>query len=410
MNAVKPGAAFAISLGAITLIGPLSIHLFLPAMPDVKAYFAVSDALVQLTFSVTLITMAVVTPAYGSISDRYGRRRVLLAGLSLFLAGSLVAAVAPTLAVLVFGRLVQAAGAGSGLTLTRAIARDAYGPAALVKAIAYLAMAYTLGPMVAPPLGGLLIDAFGWRTACFFALAAGLAIWAAAYFWVPETRPPSIGVPGQTGMLRHYGALMRDRRFLLFVLHSGCMSFMFFAVIVASPFLMKDVLGRTAAEYGLYFMCFPLGYCAGNWVSSRLSGRIAIENMVLCGALLCFAAVLVQAMLILQGHFSPATIFVPGSVFSVAQGLSLPNSQAGAIRVAPNLAGTAAGLSLFIQMMLSALATEFYGVLADGTPRPMIWLTTLGSFLAVVTAVALFIGPRGAAEPILMRTPQVEER
>ena len=138
MNEARPGAAFALSLGAITLVGPLSIHLFLPAMPDVKAHFAASDALVQLTFSVTLITMAVVTPAYGTISDRYGRRRVLLAGLALFLAGSLVSAVAPTLAVLVFGRLVQAMGAGCGLTLTRAIARDAYGPAALVKAIAYL--------------------------------------------------------------------------------------------------------------------------------------------------------------------------------------------------------------------------------------------------------------------------------
>jgi len=410
MNEARPGAAFALSLGAITLVGPLSIHLFLPAMPDVKAHFAASDALVQLTFSVTLITMAVVTPAYGTISDRYGRRRVLLAGLALFLAGSLVSAVAPTLAVLVFGRLVQAMGAGCGLTLTRAIARDAYGPAALVKAIAYLSMAYTLGPMVAPPLGGLLIDAFGWRTAFLFALAAGIAILAAAYFWVPETRPPSPGAPGQRGVLHHYGALLRDRRFVLFVLHSGCMSFMFFAVIVASPFLMKDVLGRTAAEYGLYFICFPIGYCAGNWISSRLSGRVTIEHMVLCGAILCFAAVLVQAVLILEGHFSPAIIFVPGSVFSVAQGLSLPNAQAGAIRVAPSLAGTAAGLGIFIQMFLSALATELYGVLADGTPVPMIWLSTLGSFLAVVTAVALFVGPRDASEPSLAAVPQFDER
>src|ERR1035438_7248795 len=136
MRERKPGVGFAISLGAITLIGPLAIHLFLPAMPDVKSDFQASDALVQLTFSVTLIAMAVVTPAYGSLSDRYGRRPILLTGLVLFRLGSLVSALAQSVEMLFFGRLVQAIGAGCGATLTRAIARDAYGSGALVKAIA----------------------------------------------------------------------------------------------------------------------------------------------------------------------------------------------------------------------------------------------------------------------------------
>jgi DHA1 family bicyclomycin/chloramphenicol resistance-like MFS transporter len=174
MNEKNPSLAFAISLGSITLIGPLAIHLFLPAMPSVKASFGASDALVQLTFSVTLMTMAVVTPVYGTLSDRYGRRPILLSGLAFFLLGSIVSAVAPSVTVLIIGRLIQAMGAGCGLTLTRAIARDAYGPAVLVKAIAYLTMAYTLGPMIAPPLGGILIDSFGWRSAFWFALAAGM--------------------------------------------------------------------------------------------------------------------------------------------------------------------------------------------------------------------------------------------
>jgi DHA1 family bicyclomycin/chloramphenicol resistance-like MFS transporter len=154
MTTSSPGAGFAMALGAITLIGPLSIHLFLPAMPAVKAHFAASDAAVQATFSVTLFAMAVVTPAYGSLSDRYGRRPVLLIGLGFFLLGSLVSALAGSVPMLILGRLIQAMGAGCGITLTRAIARDAYGPTALVKAIAYLTMAYTIGPMIAPPMGG----------------------------------------------------------------------------------------------------------------------------------------------------------------------------------------------------------------------------------------------------------------
>jgi DHA1 family bicyclomycin/chloramphenicol resistance-like MFS transporter len=394
MQQSNPGAGFAVSLGAITLIGPLALHLFLPAMPDVKAHFAVSDAEVQLTFSAALFAMAIVTPAYGTLSDRYGRRPILLSGLALFLGGSLISALAPTVAVLVLGRLVQAAGAGCGLTLTRAIARDAYGPATLVKAIAYLTMAYTLGPMIAPPLGGILIDWFGWRSAFWFALVAGIAITAAAWFALYETRRIADRGRGSIGVLRQYGALLRDGRFLAFVLQSGFQSFMFFAIVAASPFLMKDVLGRDATEFGLYFMCFPLGFCSGNLVSSRLSGRIAIEKMVLVGALACLVIVAVQSGLLLAGYLSPALIFVPGGLTSFAQGLALPNAQAGAIRVNPSLAGTAAGLGVFIQMLLSAISAELYGLFADGTPMPMVALASFGAVLAVGSAVSLFAMPR----------------
>lgn len=390
MKALSPGAGFAASLGAVTLIGPLAIHLFLPAMPAVKSFFGLSDALVQLTFSVTLIAMAVVTPAYGSLSDRYGRRPILLLGLVLFLLGSLVSALAGSVEMLFFGRLVQAMGAGCGITLTRAMARDAYGPGALVKAIAYLTMAYTLGPMIAPPLGGLLIDAFGWRSAFWFALIVGSCITVAAYFVLFETRDASAIDHGPRGLLLAYVALLKDARFVAFVLQSGFMSFMFFALAAASPFLMKDLLGRTATEYGLFFMFFPLGYSTGNLISSRLSGRVAIETMVLTGALICFAVVAMQSSLIVGGHLSPLLLFLPGGMISFAQGLSLPNAQAGAMRVMPALAGTAAGLGVFVQMLLSAISAELYGLFADGTPLPMIAISSAGAVFALLAAISSF--------------------
>jgi MFS transporter, DHA1 family, multidrug resistance protein len=409
MTTSSPSAGFAMALGAITLIGPLSIHLFLPAMPAVKAHFGASDAAVQATFSVTLFAMAVVTPAYGSLSDRYGRRPVLLIGLGFFLLGSLVSALAGSVPMLVLGRLIQAMGAGCGTTLTRAIARDAYGPTSLVKAIAYLTMAYTMGPMIAPPLGGLLIDQFGWRSGFFFALVIGGAITVAAILLVGETRSAAER-SSAAGVLRHYGALLRDARFLAFALQSGCMSFQFFAIAAASPFLMKDLLGRTATEYGLYFICFPLGFCAGNLISSRLSGKVAIEKMVMAGSTLCACAVVAQAGLILAGHLSPLVIFVPGGFMSFAQGLSLPNAQAGAMRVKPELAGTAAGLGVFIQMLLSALSAEIYGVFADGTPLPMIAISSLGTVLALACAASLFAGRRsGTAHPLPTHPAEAKE-
>jgi DHA1 family bicyclomycin/chloramphenicol resistance-like MFS transporter len=393
----SPGAAFAVVLGAITLIGPLTIHLFLPALPEVKREFAASDSLVQLTFSIVLVTMAVATPVYGSLSDRYGRRPVLLGGFVLFLVGSLISALAPTLTVLLVGRLIQAVGAACGTTLARAIARDAYGPTALVTAIAYLTMAYTLGPMISPTIGGFLIDTYGWRSEFWFALAAGTVIVIAAFFVVRETYAKEIRVATGSSIFRHYTTLMGNRRFLAFVSQSGFMSVSFFAIAASAPFLMKDLLGRSATEFGLYFMCFPIGYCLGNLVSSRLSGRVGVEKMVLIGSVLNFVIVAAQTLYILAGHLSPAILFVPGGLMSFAQGLSLPNAQAGAIRVQPALAGTAAGLGVFVQMFLSAIAAEACGVFADGTPMPMIAISAVGAILAVGAAGMLYL-PR-KAEP-----------
>ena len=393
MPSRTPDARFAVVLATVTVVSPLAVHLFLPIIPAVKTAFDVSDAAAEASFSVALATMAFATLVYGSLSDRYGRRRVLLSGLVLFLFGSAISALAGSIEMLIVGRLVQAAGAASAITLTRAIARDAYGVDRLVKAIAYLTMAYTLGPMVAPAAGGVLIDGFGWRSAFWFALAAGALIAVAAYFALHETHMRAAAASASGNVLRHYAILLRDLRFVAFILQSGFMSFMFFAVAAASPFLMKDLLGRTATEYGLYFMCFPLGYCSGNLISSRLSGRVAIEKMVLAGSLVCLGAVAAQAGLILSGLLTPLIIFAPGGLMSFAQGLALPNAQAGAMRIRPDLAGTAAGLGVFLQMLLSAASAQLYGVLADGTPRPMIWISSLGIVLAVGAAAYSFANP-----------------
>jgi DHA1 family bicyclomycin/chloramphenicol resistance-like MFS transporter len=395
----RPGALFATALGAITLIGPLAIHLFLPVMPAVKTAFAISDALVELTFSVTLFTMAIVTLFYGSLSDRHGRRPVLLGGLALFVFGSALSAFAASVTMLILGRVIQAIGAGCGLTLSRAIARDAYGPEALVKAIAYLTMAYTIGPMIAPPFGGLLMQVIGWRAAFWFALLAGAAILAASYFVLFETRHSSETSTRHRPVILQYATLLSSGRFIAYVLQSGALSFAFFAIAAASPLLMKDILGQSGLEYGLYFMMFPIGYTTGNWISVHLSGRVPIDTMVLLGSILSFVIFAGQAVLILVGELSPLLIFLPGGLVSFSQGLSMPNAQAGAMRIEPSLAGTAAGLGVFAQMFLSAVSAELFGLLADGTALPMIELTMTGAVVALGAAIAAFALGRRAVVP-----------
>ena len=207
-----PGPLFNLALASISLIGPLAVHLFMPVIPAVKADLALSDAMAQFTFSIALFGMAFAPLVYGSLSDRYGRRPLLLSGLSIFLIGSLISAVADSVTVLVVGRLAQAIGAGCGVTLVRTIAADVYGPSRLVKVIAYVTMFYTLGPMISPMVGGFLSDVLGWRSVFAFALLLGSIVSAGAYLAIFESRPPNVIVRSAGDILRGYAVLLTQAR------------------------------------------------------------------------------------------------------------------------------------------------------------------------------------------------------
>ncbi len=362
----------------------------MPVMPRVQKAFDMSAALVGASFSVTVIVMGVATLVCGSLSDRYGRRPVLLGGLMLFVLGSAACSLADSALTLIAGRIVQALGAGAAASLNRAIAHDAYGPERLVKVLAYLTMAYTLGPMLAPVIGGFLIDQFGWRSAFWLALGGGTAILFAAWAVLYETHHARTRSARAADLLHTYWALVRQPRFTAFVMQSGFSTGTFMAMATAASFLMQDYLGRPAREFGFYFLMFPGGLFLGNLVASRLSGRVAIETMVLTGSVVCVIAIAVQAVLILLGVLAPLVIFLPGFVMTFAQGLAYPNAQTGAMRVMPGAAGTAAGLGVFFQMTLGALGAQTYAWLADGTPHPMVTTAVLGALLTLAAGIVPF--------------------
>lgn len=366
-----PGRAFALALALVALITPLAVHLFLPVIPAVKIALALSDAMAQLNFSIALLAMAFATLVYGSLSDRHGRRPMLLSGLLLFLVGSAISGLAQTAATLLFGRVVQAVGAACGMMLVRTIARDAYRAEHLVRTIAYLTMFYTLGPMAAPLVGGVLIDTLGWRSVFAFALIAGTAITIVAYAAIPETRPPaSAGEEG--GILRGYIDLMQEPRLVGYVLQSGLNTASFMTMASASASLMKELLQRPSSEFGVYFLLFPSGFFCGTLISSRIAGRVSNELMVLVGSLLALMTIVGQALLFASGQLSPLVFFLPGFVLTFSQGIALPYAQVGAMAVIPRLAGTAAGIGVFMQNFGGALFAQLYGLFADGTPWPMV--------------------------------------
>ena len=386
-----PSRVFALALASIALIGPLAVHLYLPMIPAIKAALGISDALAQLTFSISLFGMAFATLFYGSLSDRYGRRLVLLSGLGLFLVGSVISALADGISTLALGRFVQAVGAGSGMTLVRTIARDAYGPERLVSALAYLTMFYTLGPMVAPIVGGFLVDTLGWRSGFGFALLAGAAITLGVYTAIPETRPPVQDGGSGAGMIRGYLLLFGHARFTAYVLQSGFNSATFMVVASAASVLMKEQLQRSATEFGFYFLLFPVGFFLGNLLTARVGNRGTAETMVLLGTLLSIVAVAVQSSLLLLGYFTPLVIFLPGAFITMAQGIALSYGQAGAMATIPQLAGTAAGVGVFMQLFCGAAFTQLYGLLATGTPGPMMATTALSAALCLIAGSVPFL-------------------
>ena len=387
-----PSVVFAVILASIALMGPLAIHLFLPVIPWLKDDFGISPGLAQLAFSISLFTMAFTTLIHGALSDRYGRRPMMLAGLGLFLAGSAISAFADSAMLLVAGRVVQAMGAGAGIALSRVIARDAYGPDALVKAIAYLTMAYTFGPFIAPPISGLLIDTLGWRSVFWFALGAGSVIAIAAFLVIYETHPPLARLRGSFGgLLRGYGRLFAKPRFTAFVLQTSFSSGTYFTLAGASGALMQVYLGRSALEFGLWFLFSPVGYLLGNLVASRLSGKVGIESMVLTGTLVSLSGVVGLSVFVLIDVVTPLVIFIPAFIVALGQGVALSNAQAGAIRTIPELSGMASGIGVALQLLGGAVFTQIYGFFADDTPLPVIQVMAISATLNVAAGIACYM-------------------
>ena len=391
-----PGKMFAFALASVALIGPLAVHLFLPVIPAIKVALDLSDATAQATFSIALIGMAASTLFYGTLADKYGRRPVLLSGLALFLFGSFLSFLAPSVSLLIAGRFVQALGAGCGITLVRAIARDAYGAERLVKAIAYLTMFYTLGPMVAPIAGGMLVDAFGWRSVFFFSLVGGGAIMLGVWLAIYETKPEGAGVAKGESVARGYYELLSNLRFDCFVLQTGFNTGAFLVAASGAALLMKEMLHRPATEYGFWFLLFPIGFFCGNFVSSRIGAKGSVEGMVALGCTLAGLTVVVLSLLLIVGYVTPPVLFIPGFFITFAQGIALPYGQSGAMAVNPRLAGTASGIGACTQNLVAAGMVQLFGFLSDGTVYPLVIVASLSASCGLVAGIYPWLLARSA--------------
>ena len=379
----SPGWLFLVALVAVTMIGPLAVHMYIPIMPTIQQVFGVSTTLTTLTFSMVFFVMACGTLLYGQASDRFGRKPVLMVGLGLFVAGSSLCAIAWNFEALITGRLLQALGAGCGVVLARAIARDVYGPEKLAQVIAYITTAYVLGPTLAPPIGGAVSDFFGWNAV--FLLAAGVSVLVILLggFVIPEThfvRKAGRGVVELTG---DYVRLIRNPVFMCYALVPAFTSGAFFALAAYATFLMRDHYKGSSGEYGLYFMLLTIGFMSGNFISGRLGNRVTTEYMVAVGCVIGLITVELMTAAVLLFPDIPLALFLPGAFVGVAQGLAMPHAQAAAINAEPDLTGTASGVVMFLHFSAAALASLFISTLYDQTFFPLIEVVFLLSVFAL---------------------------
>ena len=381
-SAVRPSYAI---LVAISTVGPLALNIFMPSMPGLQSEFGVSYGVVQLTLTLYLIGMAACQLVYGPLSDRVGRRPMLLGGFAVFVAASLAAALAPNIELLIVARLFQALGGAAGIVLARAMVRDVFDRETSASVISYITMAFVVAPMVAPALGGLIDLHFGWRGDFWLLAAFGAIVLAATFRFLPETHVNRNPAGGAMGLVSGAARLLGLPRFRGYTLTLAFTSAVFFAFLGGAPHIMMDVLHRTPMEYGTWFVIISAGYMAGNFLSGRYTKAVGIDRMILIGCIITLGGGLLCFTAAISGLLSPATLFIPMCLAAFGNGLTIPNGTAGAISVDPRLTGAAAGWSGFAQMACGAAASQLVGSLQNDWPFAVFWFMAGASALALAS-------------------------
>jgi DHA1 family bicyclomycin/chloramphenicol resistance-like MFS transporter len=383
-------------LTLITFAGTLAMHIFVPAMPRAADDLGASTGAIQMTISLYILGLAVGQLVYGPVSDRFGRRPVLMAGLALYTLAGLAAALSPSVEALIVARLLQAFGGCAGLALGRAIVRDTAEGHDAARRLAMLNLMVAIGPGLAPMVGGAIAASLGWRA--IFALLCALGIAGLLFTWrrVPETSRLGAGaaVPTDLATLaRNYRRLLGSPAFLGYALGGGCATTAFYAYVAAAPFIFIDELHRPAWEVGIYLGIPVFGYSVGSIFASRLLGRMSIDSFLVRANLLSAAAAAALLIVVLGGWLSVWPITVTMLVMTIGGGMSSPAALTQAVSVNPTVIGSAAGLYGAAQMVVGAICSGLAAL--GGDPALAAALVLAGA--GVVAQASFFVAVRRRA-------------
>ncbi|MBO6902814.1 MAG: multidrug effflux MFS transporter [Rhizobiaceae bacterium] len=375
------------TLVVIAATGALAMNIFLPSLPGIAKFYGADYRAAQLLVPVFLAATAFLQLLIGPLSDRFGRRPVLMVSLVIFIAATAAAPFMPTIEALLVCRVFQAF-SSAGIVLSRAVVRDTVNHIdEAASRIGYVTMGMAVVPMIAPTIGGFLEELQGWQSTFWFAAGFGLLGLVLTYFDLGETNEaPESNMAEQ---VRSYPELFRSRRFWGYTLTSAFTSGTFFAFLGGGPFIATEYLHMTPSSYGIYFGLVALGYLVGNFLSGRYSRQIGTNRMMLAGCVIALAGVAASIALFSTGLVHPLSLFLPAGVFGIGNGMTLPNANAGMVSIRPRLAGAASGLGGTLQLGGGALmALVAAAVLSPASgPNPLLYVMIISAALAVLSTI-----------------------
>ena len=372
-------------LSALVAIAPMSIDMYLPALPALERFFATDTASVQHTLASFFLGLTVGQLLYGPIADRYGRKPPLYFGLTLYVVASAACALAPTIGSLIGLRFLQALSGCAGMVVARAVVRDLYDRQESARVFSVLLMVMGIAPIVAPLAGGYLLTWFGWRSIFWVLALFGVACLVAVKTGLPETIPrdqPRIPLSKAMG---NYAALLADRRYLGYALSGGFGQAGMFAYISGSPFVIIDLYGVPAHYFGWLFGLNATGIVAFTQLNRRLLLRYDSDRVLDFGNLTGFLMCILLLVMAWTNAAGLIGILVPLFFVVSLRGLTFPNASAGAMAPFPEKAGSASALLGSVQFAIAAAASAAVGIFHDGTAVPMAAVVGTCGLLAFIS-------------------------
>ncbi|MBS0638563.1 MAG: multidrug effflux MFS transporter [Acetobacteraceae bacterium] len=381
-------APFAL-LVAMTACGTLGMHVIIPALPSMAGALDMSISAAQLTITLYLIGLAAGQLLYGPISDWIGRRPVVLVGLALFTAASVVTVFAPTPAILIGARIVQSIGGCAGLVLGRAAVRDGATADKAAARLALLTLVMSVVPAIAPAIGGFITAWYGWHASFVLLSAIGALTFIACLLRLPETRAPS---SVSRSLVSGYVRLLRSRRFMGYAIGGACTTTAFYGFMSASPFIFERHLGQSPERVGLYYLLLMVGVATGSLGANRIAGRLSVTSALRIANIIGMVGAALFAVADLTGQLSVFTVVASVVVFMIGAGMASPFALAGCVSVNPQAIGAASGLYGFFQMGYGMLCTIVAETWSPGAVYPIATLllvsTLLGQIAITIGAVA----------------------
>jgi len=370
-------------------LSTLALNIFLPSLPGMTAYFETDYGLMQLSVAVYLGVNAVLQLLIGPISDKLGRRPIILGGLVIFLLATLGCMLAQNVWVFLFFRMMQAA-IVAAMALSRAVVRDMVPEAQAATMIGYVTMGMAVVPMVGPAIGGALDAVLGWQASFGALFLLGAVVLWLTWADLGETAPSTTRTMGQ--QFREYPELLTSPRFWGYASASALSSGAFFVYLGGAPFVGDQVFGLSPAELGLFFGAPAIGYFTGNFLSGRYSVRIGVNRMVLWGTLINAAGIGLNLALFYAGMGSVLSFFGLMTLMGLGNGMTIPNATAGMLSVRPHLAGTASGLGGALMIGGGAALSALAGLLLkpENAAFAILWLM-LATALLGIAAIAFVI-------------------